>query len=107
MTRQWLDYCHGWANRAVFLFSALQVGLATGARELAVAYAQERQQFGKPIGQFQAVKHMCADMYSREEVAQGRAVLRRLRARRHCTAPACLPLRHSETYQYFPGCDPG
>ena len=60
----------GWDNRAVFLCSALQVGLATGARELAVAYAQERQQFGKPIGQFQAVKHKCADMYSREEVAR-------------------------------------
>ncbi len=65
-----VDHCYGWANRAVFLYSALQVGLATGARELAVAYAQERQQFGKPIGQFQAVKHKCADMYSREEVAR-------------------------------------
>ena len=65
-----VDDCYGWANRAVFLCSALQVGLATGARELAVAYAQERQQFGKPIGQFQAIKHMCADMYSREEVAR-------------------------------------
>jgi alkylation response protein AidB-like acyl-CoA dehydrogenase len=65
-----VDGCHGWANRAVFLCSALQVGLATGARELAVAYAQERQQFGKLIGQFQAVKHKCADMYSREEVAR-------------------------------------
>lgn len=62
--------CYGWANRAVFLCSALQVGLATGARELAVAYAQERRQFGKLIGQFQAVKHKCADMYSREEVAR-------------------------------------
>ena len=65
-----VDGCYGWANRAVFLSSALQVGLATGARELAVSYAQERQQFGKPIGQFQAVKHKCADMYSREEVAR-------------------------------------
>ena len=65
-----VDDPHGWANRAVFLCSALQVGLAAGARELAVAYALERQQFGKPIGQFQAVKHMCADMYSREEVAR-------------------------------------
>ena len=61
---------HNWAERAVFLCSALQVGLATGARELAVAYAQERQQFGKPIGQFQAIKHKCANMYSREEVAR-------------------------------------
>ena len=65
-----VDGCYGWADRAVFLNSALQVGLATGARELAVAYAQERQQFGKPIGQFQAIKHKCADMYSREEVAR-------------------------------------
>ena len=61
---------YGWADRAAFLCSALQVGLATGARELAVAYAQERHQFGKPIGQFQAIKHKCADMYSREEVAR-------------------------------------
>ncbi len=62
--------CYGWANRAVYLCSALQVGLAAGARELAVAYAKERRQFDKPIGQFQAVKHTCADMYSREEVAR-------------------------------------
>ncbi len=60
----------GWADRAVMLSTALQVGLAWGARELAVAYATERRQFGKPIGQFQAIKHMCADMYSREEVAR-------------------------------------
>ncbi len=65
-----VDDSSGWADRAVFLCSALQVGLATGARELAVAYAQQRQQFGKPVGQFQAIKHKCADMYSREEVAR-------------------------------------
>ena len=97
---------HGWANRAVFLFSALQVGLATGARELAVAYAQERQQFGKPIGQFQAVKHMCADMYSREEVA--RAALYYAGCVLDATAGPGLPSPEAfETYQYFPGCDPG
>ncbi|WP_420638694.1 acyl-CoA dehydrogenase family protein [Candidatus Poriferisocius sp.] len=60
----------GWADRAVLLSSALQVGVAQGARELAVAYAGERRQFGKPIGQFQAIKHLCADMFSREEVAR-------------------------------------
>jgi alkylation response protein AidB-like acyl-CoA dehydrogenase len=35
-----------------------------------VAYAKERHQFGKPIGSFQAVKHMCADMLVRAEVAR-------------------------------------
>ena len=35
-----------------------------------MAYAKERHQFGKPIGSFQAVKHMCADMLVRAEVAR-------------------------------------
>jgi alkylation response protein AidB-like acyl-CoA dehydrogenase len=35
-----------------------------------VAYAKERHQFGKPIGSFQAVKHLCADMLVRAEVAR-------------------------------------
>lgn len=52
------------------LTSALQLGLAEGACDLAVAYAKERQQFGKPIGQFQAIKHICADMVTRVEVAR-------------------------------------
>ena len=52
------------------LTAALQLGLAAGATELAVAYASEREQFGKVIGQFQAVKHLCADMISRVEVAR-------------------------------------
>ena len=41
---------------------ALSVGLAQGAFEAAVAYAQERRQFGKPIGSFQSVANMIADM---------------------------------------------
>lgn len=56
--------------RGAVLTSALQLGLAEGACELATAYAKERQQFGKPIGQFQAVKHICADMVGRVEVAR-------------------------------------
>ncbi len=52
------------------LTAALQVGHAAEVLDLAVAYAKERHQFGKPIGSFQAVKHMCADMLVRAEVAR-------------------------------------
>jgi alkylation response protein AidB-like acyl-CoA dehydrogenase len=52
------------------LTAALQVGHAAEALDLAVAYAKERHQFGQPIGGFQAVKHMCADMLVRAEVAR-------------------------------------
>jgi len=52
------------------LASAQQLGLAVGALEQAVAYATERKQFDKPIGQFQAVKHLCADMLTAVEVAR-------------------------------------
>lgn len=54
--------------RVRLLTAALQLGLAAGATELAVAYARERHQFGRPIGAFQAVKHRCADMATRVEV---------------------------------------
>jgi alkylation response protein AidB-like acyl-CoA dehydrogenase len=39
--------------------------------ELATEYAKQREQFGRPIGSFQAVKHMAADMLVRAEVARG------------------------------------
>jgi short-chain 2-methylacyl-CoA dehydrogenase len=42
--------------------AAMGVGLAQGCYDLAFAYAQERQQFGKPIGRFQAVAFKLADM---------------------------------------------
>jgi len=42
--------------------AAMGVGLAQGAYDLAYAYAQERTQFGKPIGSFQAVAFKLADM---------------------------------------------
>jgi alkylation response protein AidB-like acyl-CoA dehydrogenase len=42
--------------------AAALAGIAQAAVEMAVAYAQVRQQFGRPIGTFQAVKHHCANM---------------------------------------------
>ncbi|MGW2439423.1 acyl-CoA dehydrogenase family protein, partial [Streptomyces goshikiensis] len=52
------------------LTAALQVGSALRTLELAVRYAGEREQFGQPIGAFQAVKHLCAGMLVRAEVAR-------------------------------------
>lgn len=52
------------------LTAAEQVGSAGRTTELAVAYARTREQFGQPIGGFQAVKHLCAQMLVRTEVAR-------------------------------------
>ena len=54
----------------VTLTAALQLGVALGATELAAGYAADRQQFGRPIGSFQAVKHILADMLTKAEVAR-------------------------------------
>lgn len=51
------------------LLAASLAGLALGACELAVEYAKIREQFGKPIGSFQAIKHRCADMAVRQRLA--------------------------------------
>jgi alkylation response protein AidB-like acyl-CoA dehydrogenase len=52
------------------LTAALQLGLADRLTELSVGYAKERVQFDRPIGGFQAVKHLLADMCTRTEVAR-------------------------------------
>jgi alkylation response protein AidB-like acyl-CoA dehydrogenase len=56
--------------QGTILSAALAVGSAQAVTDLAVAYAKEREQFGRPIGSFQAVKHILADMAVRASVAQ-------------------------------------
>jgi short-chain 2-methylacyl-CoA dehydrogenase len=53
--------------------AAMGVGLAQGAYDLALAYAHERQQFGKTISKFQAVQFKLADMAT--EIEAGRNLL--------------------------------
>jgi len=55
---------------ALIAVAAEQVGGAERCLEMAVDYAKTRQQFGRPIGSFQAIKHMCADMLVRVESAR-------------------------------------
>jgi len=50
--------------------AAMAVGLAQGAYDLAAAYAQEREQFGRPISRFQAVQFRLADMATEIEAAR-------------------------------------
>ncbi|HWH29040.1 MAG TPA: acyl-CoA dehydrogenase [Mycobacteriales bacterium] len=55
------------------LLAAEAAGVAGWALDTAVDYAKTREQFGKPIGTFQAVKHTCADMLVRAEQARATA----------------------------------
>lgn len=68
--RRWLPAVEGGIHdRARVLLAAYALGLAEATRDMAVGYAKTRQQFGKPIGSFQAIKHICADMAIRAEAA--------------------------------------
>lgn len=57
-------------DRAALFAAAQGLGLAQRAVDLAVEYARERQQFGKPIGSYQAVKHHLASAQVAIEFAQ-------------------------------------
>jgi 3-sulfinopropanoyl-CoA desulfinase len=50
--------------------ATVALGLAQGALEAAVRYAGERQQFGRPIGHFQGLRWMVADMALQVEAAR-------------------------------------
>ncbi|HEV3354723.1 MAG TPA: acyl-CoA dehydrogenase family protein [Acidimicrobiales bacterium] len=59
-----------WRLEGAVLTAAFQLGMAAVLTEMSVAYAKERQQFDRPIGSFQAIKHLLADMFVRTEVAR-------------------------------------
>ena len=59
-----------WRRDGSLLVAAMQAGIGAGALDLAVAYAKQRQQFGRIIGSFQAVKHMLADALAEVETAR-------------------------------------
>jgi alkylation response protein AidB-like acyl-CoA dehydrogenase len=69
----------GWSVLAKMLdlaavaLAAEQVGGAQKVLEMAVDYAKNRVQFGRPIGSFQAIKHKCADMLLEVESAKSAA----------------------------------
>ncbi|MFB6129684.1 MAG: acyl-CoA dehydrogenase family protein, partial [Salinigranum sp.] len=50
--------------------AAQGVGIAKGACERSLDYAKEREQFGRPISDFQAIQHKLADMHTRTEAAR-------------------------------------
>ncbi|HEX4189478.1 MAG TPA: acyl-CoA dehydrogenase family protein [Marmoricola sp.] len=59
--------------RATTALAAEQVGAARACLDLSVGYAKDRVQFGRVIGSFQAVKHKCADMFTRVQLADAAA----------------------------------
>jgi alkylation response protein AidB-like acyl-CoA dehydrogenase len=57
-------------DHAVFAAAAMLLGLAERMLDMAVAYARSREQFGQPIGSFQAVKHRLATAKTAIELAR-------------------------------------
>lgn len=64
------DLARRWRQRGSLLASAQLAGNSAGSTALAVSYAIEREQFGRPIGSFQGLKHLLADAWIRTEVAR-------------------------------------
>ena len=62
-----------WRLEGAALVAAQLFGIAEATQELATAYAKTREQFGRPIGSFQAIKHILADTFVRQELARAAA----------------------------------
>jgi alkylation response protein AidB-like acyl-CoA dehydrogenase len=58
---------------AAILLAAEQVGGAAATLDIAVEYAKVREQYGRPIGSYQGIKHMCADLLTELESARSAA----------------------------------
>ena len=71
-------------NEGRIAIGAQMIGLARGALEHAVAYAKERKQFGKPIGEFQGVQFELAKMASKWKPRACWSTTRRA-----CATPEC------------------
>jgi acyl-CoA dehydrogenase len=65
---------HSARRQAVLAVAADSVGVGSRAMAMAVAWAGERHQFGRPIGSFQAVSHRCADMLVELEGARSQVL---------------------------------
>src|SRR5204862_1334841 len=76
--------------------AAMGVGLAQGAYDLAYAYAQERKQFGRPIGKFQAVQFRLADMAT--EIEAGRQLVYRAAWLKDAGKPFALAAAQAKLY---------
>jgi alkylation response protein AidB-like acyl-CoA dehydrogenase len=76
--------------------ASMGVGLAQGAYDLAFAYAQERQQFGKPIAKFQAVQFQLADMAT--EIEAGRQLVYRAAWLKDAGKPFALAAAQAKLY---------
>lgn len=63
----------GIRRRALALLACEAVGIAQRALDLSSAYATERQQFGRPIGSYQAVSHRIADIFTALQLARSLA----------------------------------
>lgn len=126
---EWLGSPAGTPGAAARVLAAGRIALAADALgaaeralEMAVAYAKQRVQFGRPIGSFQAVKHLCAEMTAELEPARsllwyaawafdhrpGEAVLMAAHAKAHCAEVASAIVRTStEVYGGYGFTDEG
>jgi alkylation response protein AidB-like acyl-CoA dehydrogenase len=64
------DDIGGLVDDVLIAYAADALGAASAVMNLAVEYAKVRRQFDQPIGSFQAVQHMCVDMYETVELAR-------------------------------------
>jgi alkylation response protein AidB-like acyl-CoA dehydrogenase len=76
--------------------AAMGVGLAQGAYDLAYRYALEREQFGRPIGSFQAVQFQLADLAT--EIEAGRALVHRAAWLKDQDRPFALEAAQAKLY---------